>query len=413
MNRLMHDVSASQRSLTRSELHIGLCGPCSPRDFANDLDVDRDSLPAGLSGTPVNHLARSFLDLGFRVSLATLDRRVAPDNPIHVDGARMSLSVGPYRAKHRARDQFGVERRAIRDAMRRLAPTAISAHWSYEFALGAIESGIPTLVTVRDVPSEVFRFQPSPYRLVRWLMHRETMTRATSIAFNSEYTRRRVRHPRSLGARVLPNSLPDSMWRLASREPPDRWNPIFISVNNGFGARKNVQALVRAFGRVRRTLPGARLRLIGSGFEPGGPAATWASRHASNERVEYLGKLDYGVMLEALQAADVLVHPSLEESFGYTLIEAASVGTPVIAGENSGAVPWVLGNGDQGVLVDVRSPEAIATAMLSIVGDGATWSALRERAFQRGRARFSASGVAKQYVEALQEVARALGDVPR
>ena len=385
-------------------LHIGICGPCSPRAFAGDLGVDNESLPVGLGGTPVNHLTRALLDLGHRVSLATLDRHVGQDQRIHVTGDSLSMSVGPYREKHRAWDGFAIERRSVQEAMDQAAPDAITAHWSYEFALGAIDSGIPTLVTIRDVPIEVFRHQPSPYRFIRWMMHRETMARAASIAFNSDYTRRRLRHPRSRLAPVLPNALPDRLWRVESRGAPNAVNPIFISVNNGFGRRKNVHVLLTAFRKVRQQAPGAQLLLIGSGYEQRGPAAAWARRHASNEGVEYLGTLDYVATLDALRAADVLVHPSLEESFGYTLIEAASVGTPVIAGKDSGAVPWVLDNGAQGVLVDVRSSADIAAAMLSLVRDVATWSELRERAFLRGRARFSTSAVAKQYVQVLQEM---------
>ena len=400
----MPGVTGVQDTSAGSALHIGVSGPCSPRAFADDLGVASESLPVGLGGTPVNHLTRAFLDLGLRVSLVTLDRSIQPDQRVHVTGDRLSLYVGPYRESRRARDRFATERAAVCDAIKAAAPTAVSAHWSYEFALGAIQSGVPTLVTVRDVPSEIFKHQPSPYRLVRWMMHRESMTRATSVAFNSEYTRQRLRHPRSRGASVLPNALPDTFWHLDSRDPPDPVNPVFISVNNGFGRRKNVSSLLLAFIEVRRQASGAQLRLIGTGFEPRGPAATWASRHASNEGVEYLGKLEYGATLEALQAADVLVHPALEESFGYTLIEAASVGTPVIAGENSGAVPWVLGNGNQGILVDVRSTQAIAAAMLTIVRDEAAWSELRTRAFHHGRARFSTSVVAKRYVETLQEI---------
>ena len=409
----MRGSNADQHRFIASTLHIGVCGPCSPRAFADDLGITSESLPVGLGGTPVNHITRAFLDLGLRVSLATLDRSVQPGQVVQVAGARLSLYVGPYRENHRARDRFASERKALRDAMQHAAPTAITAQWSYEFALGAIESGIPTLVTVHDVPSEIFRFEPSPYRLVRWMMHRESMARATSVAFNSEYTRHRLRHSRSQGARVLPNVLPDRLWRLEPRDPPDPVNPVFISVNNGFGRRKNVSALLQAFRYVRHQAPGAQLRLIGIGFEPCGPAAKWAARRASNEGVEYLGSLGYEATLEALQAADVLVHPALEESFGLTLIEAASVGTPVIAGANSGAVPWVLGDGDQGVLVDVRSPQAMAAAMLTIIGDAVAWSELRTRAFQLGRSRFSASVVAERYVEALEEIGDAGSARPR
>ena len=102
----------------------------------------------------------------------------------------------------------------------------------------------------------------------------------------------------------------------------------------------------------------------------------------------------------------MLVHPSLEESFGYTLIEAASVGTPVIAGRASGAVPWVLAEGESGVLVDVTNAEAIAKAMTSLISEPQMWQCLRERAFVTGKARFSTSSVAKMYVSELRTISR-------
>jgi L-malate glycosyltransferase len=49
------------------------------------------------------------------------------------------------------------------------------------------------------------------------------------------------------------------------------------------------------------------------------------------------------------------------------LIEAMSMGIPVIGGRDSGGVPWTLGDG--GLLVDVTSPKAIAAAMLQIASD--------------------------------------------
>ena len=61
-----------------SDLHVGVAGPASPQMFADDLAVAVDALPVGLGGTPVNHLVRAWLDLGHRVTLATLDRSITP-----------------------------------------------------------------------------------------------------------------------------------------------------------------------------------------------------------------------------------------------------------------------------------------------------------------------------------------------
>lgn len=390
-----------------ANLHIGVAGPCTPTAFAKDLGVPKNHLPDGLGGTPVNHLVRALIDLGYRVSVATLAPDVAEgDLRAHV-GPRLTLYVGPYRKRRRARDRFAVERAAVRDAMAQAAPDAISAHWSYEFALGAIESGCPTLVTVHDVPREIFRHHTSPYRWMRWMMHREAMKRASAVAFNSEYTRTSLRNNQWSTGPVLPNVLPDSMWCMKGRDPPKKERPVFVSVNNGFDRRKNVHTLLRAFTKVLVHQPLAQLILVGIGYEPDGPAAAWSAQAKTNVGVQFRGPLDYEATLASIGAADVLVHPALEESFGYTLIEAASLGTPVIAGAASGAVPWVLGNGAQGALVDVTSPDAIASEMIALVDDLARWERLRTRAFEVGKARFSATSVAAEYASLLGGLANA------
>jgi len=375
--------------------------------LAADLPESTAAIPSGLGGTPVDHLVRAWLDAGHSVTLATLDRSIAPGDVVTLRGPRLTVVLGPYRARHRARDAFAVERRSLRDALLKHRPDVVSAHWSYEFALGAIESGIPTLVTIHDVPKVIFRLQPSAYRLVRWAMHRRALARADGVVFNSPYTLAKLGNPRWADAPVLPNALPDGAWQLGERLPPDPSRPSFVSVNNGFDRRKNVQCLIRAFGMVRASNPGARLNLIGSGFEPGGVAHQWSRVHASDAGIDFRGPLGYDDVLAAVRAADALVHPALEESFGYTLIEAASVGTPVIAGAASGAVPWVLAEGASGVLVDVTSPGLVAEAMRSLVADTPRWSRLREDAFAAGQRRFTASRVGRAYVELLEGISHA------
>ena len=106
-------------------------------------------------------------------------------------------------------------------------------------------------------------------------------------------------------------------------------------------------------------------------------------------------------------APDVLVHPALEESFRYTLIEAASVGTPVIGGVASGAVQWVLADGASGLLVDVTSPDRIAAAMRSLVSHPVRWSRLRLDAFEAGRQQFTASRIGRDYVDILERISHA------
>jgi L-malate glycosyltransferase len=394
-------------SIPSDAMHIGIAGPATPSELSAYLHPSsRIGLP-GMGGTPVNILVSTLLELGHRVTLATLDPTLRSDQSARLEGPNLTIEIGPYRPRHRARDFFAVERQNLSQALLRQQPEAISAHWSYEFALAAVDTGIPTLVTVRDVPRQIFRHQPSPYRLVRWWLHRRVLSRADQLAFNSPYTQQMLGYPRGNDGIVLPNSIPDRQWHLNDRGVPNPEAPKMVSVNNGFSGWKNVGSLIDAFSRIHNERSGARLQLIGSAHEPAGAAARWANEKGLAAGIEFVGPLDYEQTLQRIRAADVLVHPSLEESFGYTLIEAASVGVPVIAGIESGAVPWVLGEGKSGVLVDVKSPKVIASAVLALVDDPERWSRLRQAAFEGGKERFSSSVVAGRYVEILRDMAHA------
>ena len=385
-------------------MHLGMTGPADPNELIRYLHADvQPELPRS-GGSPVNILASAFLDLGHRVTLATLNPALSLGETRTLEGPNLTIEIGGYRPRHRARDLFLVEREFITRALTRHQPEAISAHWSYEFALGALKTGIPTLVTVHDVPRHILWHHPHPYRLVRWWMHRQALARADRLAFNSLYTQKILGSPRGSDGIVLPNSIPDQQWILREREMVHPRKARLVSVNNGFSKWKNVHRLIEAFAEIGRQCAESRLALIGSGFEPGGPASHWARKHGLADGIDFIGPLSYAETLQRISKADILVHPSLEESFGYTLIEAASVGTPVIAGRDSGAVPWVLGDGKFGVLVNVKSSSAIAEAVLTLVRDPHRWNELRINAFKGCRERFSSSAVATQYVDVLRDM---------
>src|SRR4029079_7235355 len=99
------------------------------------------------------------------------------------------------------------------------------------------------------------------------------------------------------------------------------------------------------------------------------------------ERVRLIGPLPDAELPLFYSAVTVLVNASLYEGFGLTLVEAMACGCPVIALRRS-AVPEVTG--DAAWLLDEPSEEALARALVTMVGDAAT--AARHRALGRLRA---------------------------
>lgn len=390
---------------------IGVLGPIALEEFRDHLPAHglAPGAPRGLGGAPVNLHVRELLRRGRRVVVFSLDPSVTGESVIK--GERLKVCFGPY-TDRRARAYFRRERDYLLGALLRERPDVLSAHWTYEFALAAIASGIPHVVTAHDAPWTILRHNPIPYRAVRTVMayHAARLTHRM-VAVSPHVADHLSRYGFHSGPiEIVPNGVPPEFFQAPAARQPDG-TPTFASVfSGGWRGLRNGARAIEAFARVRRDLPAARLLLIGDECAADGPAAAWARERGFDAGIDFLGRLPYAAVMDTLaHRTDVLVHPALEESFGMVLLEAAAAGVPVIAGKASGAVPWVLGAGAHGVLVDVRSPPDIAAAMHRLGTDPQARRALAATARQAMRERFDIRRTTDRYEDIFDQLAHAGG----
>ncbi len=96
------------------------------------------------------------------------------------------------------------------------------------------------------------------------------------------------------------------------------------------------------------------------------------------------------------QSRGVFINPALTEPFGLTLLEAAATGLPLVATENGGPVD-IIGNCQNGLLVDPLDRRAIASALLEILEDDETWRAYSKRGLAGVRKYYSWQAHAATY----------------
>ena len=156
--------------------------------------------------------------------------------------------------------------------------------------------------------------------------------------------------------------------------PPERdWStPRFLFVGVDW-TRKNGEAVLRAFARVRETHPDATLDVVGGHppIEQPGVTTHGSLSIAAPEARERLAAL--------YRRATVFVMPSLHEPAGIVYLEAGAAGVPSIGTTDGGASSMI---GPAGVLVDPRSDEQIVAAMTRLC-DPATASELGAKALER------------------------------
>ncbi len=326
-------------------------------------------------------------------------------------GERFSLWLCPrrpnaYRWKSgrpgRVVDCFRTERQSIVEALQAIQPDVVHAHWLCEFAWAAIESRYPSVVTAHDVSRAIVRYQPSVYRIVRWMMATRSARKAGTLTAVSPYV------AGALGAKgdvaVVPNPLPPFVADLPAASQTDG-EPLRVAmVCNGWASWKNPEAALKGFALFRRQHPEAQLWCFGADFGPGEYAADWMARHQCGDSVQLRGSVPHRALLEDLARCHVLLHPSLEEAFPMAIAEAMAIGLAVIGGKDSGGVPFVVG--EHGLLVDVRSPEAISAALARCAEDAQLRAAFgaggRRMTLERCSVERVADAYERQYALALE-----------
>ena len=139
----------------------------------------------------------------------------------------------------------------------------------------------------------------------------------------------------------------------------------------------NATAL-RAFELVARRLPQARLFVAGSGPEL--PALRQlAAELGIAERVEFTGPLDRDAMAALMRRCHLMLNPSRVDNMPNSVLEAMACGIPVVS-TNVGGVPYIIDDGQTGLLVPAGDPQAMAAAAIQILTEPGFAEAIVRRA---------------------------------
>ncbi len=203
--------------------------------------------------------------------------------------------------------------------------------------------------------------------------------RADRIVVVSQFTAGEVEKHLGVGAdRISVCSPGGPPWPPRSAPPPDGGYVLFFGT---LEPRKNLGVLLDAYERMINSGSAIRpLVVAGKATEQSGPWLERISRPPLADHVRHIGYVEPSTRRELYEGACLLVQPSFEEGFGLPVLEAMTVGVPVIAA-NRGALPEVLG--DAGPLVEPDDADGLAHAIATLLSS----EAARDDATRRGLAR--------------------------
>jgi glycosyltransferase involved in cell wall biosynthesis len=128
-----------------------------------------------------------------------------------------------------------------------------------------------------------------------------------------------------------------------------------------------------------------------------------AKRLNLNCRVSFLGFVEHNLLPKHYANADLLVLPSRRESFGLVLAEAMACGLPVVS-TKVGAIPEVVEDGVTGLLVTPDDPEALASAINSLLSDPGGMKQMGAKGRERVERHLTWDKVAQGAAQAYQRV---------
>ena len=148
-----------------------------------------------------------------------------------------------------------------------------------------------------------------------------------------------------------------------SPRPPSSTGQHILFVGT-LGARKNVGRLITAYTALRAERTHTPPLVLAGG--PGPEPIPELEAHGGDGVIRRLGYVKSPELRKLYESAAMLVLPSLDEGFGIPVLEAMTVGVPVVV-SNRGSLPEIVG--EAGVIVDPEDTHALAAAMANLLDD--------------------------------------------
>ena len=158
---------------------------------------------------------------------------------------------------------------------------------------------------------------------------------------------------------------------------PDRR---FILTVGQYVPYKNHEGAIKAFAMMAETCPDTDLVLVQRRNPYSEHLRSLTHSLGITDRVHFLTGVAEADMTKLFSAASALLHPSYCEGFGLPLVEAMACDCPIVA-SNRAAIPEVVG--DAGILVAPDDHLALASALISVLGDSLLASRMRARGQER------------------------------
>lgn len=274
----------------------------------------------------------------------------------------------------------------IRKILNEIKPDILQAHYASSYGLlAALSNFHPFIVSVWG--SDIFDF-PRKSPLHRWVI-KFVLKRADIITSTSKFMGKEVQKlAPGKKVEIIPFGVdtnlfwPENVIRRRSFKPATlRKKDSAFTIGTARPLKKiyGLEYLIKAFSLFQKKIPNSALEIAGEGAQSN-ELRSLASSLMTESKVRFLGFIDQTKLASLIRNWDMVVIPSLRESFCVFALEASASGTPIIASRIEGLSETIIET-KTGLFFEPKNVDELLNKMLLLYND----KTLRETLGKAGR----------------------------
>lgn len=297
--------------------------------------------------------------------------------------------------------QFWLRKRRLLSTIKAVSPDLVHGHGTEDaYALTAVHSGTPAVVSIQGVIAEVNKSNPAlRYRLVERL-ERRTILR-TQYAFCRTAFDTGFVQSVNPSARVF--QIHEAMNPVFFKQ---RWagcaRPRLLFVGS-FEEHKGLNYLLQALALLSKEDPGVELCVVGGDATDIAAARCYCRALGIEQRVEFAGFLPAEAIAERHLSCRAFVIPSTNDNSPNALAEAMVSGMPCVASA-VGGIPSMIADEDTGLLFRAADVSQLAARLRLLLHDDERCRVLGAAAAKTAHSRHLPEAVAEATVAAYRAI---------
>lgn len=264
---------------------------------------------------------------------------------------------------------------------------------------------IPNILSLHggDIYDPTKKFSPHKWLIFR-LCIRHVLNHSDYVVAQSHNTKENTQkyYPNKKHIKIIPLPYEEVKFDAICRDDLHlKDNDIYLISVGRMVRRKGYDYLIRALGKIKDT--NVKLIILGEGPEKEN-LESLINEEMLEDRVILPGFVSEERKFQYLNCADIYVLSSVHEGFGIVLQEAMQVGLPIVSTNYGGQVD-VIEEGENGLLVEHCSVDALVSGINKLLSNGDLMSKLEQNNLQAIK-KYNAALIAEQYIDCIKDEER-------